>query len=440
MEFILESTKSLSVLDEYMCLPTFLGIVPLNDRYHPKLNGVSALYLGFKGSKDSFIIPIQHSECNNFSLEEVIPHLKRFKNLYTVSRKEALYYLGSQSCIDISLIALLLEGTKLEFRSPVSSIDYFYRVHSDFFPINSIIPILKLHEKWEHLFNSVKRYMGTELPEYFNFYNTKTINVYYLLEQSGLTITDNFLDYYTDIDYKYNLLEGKIYTWYNPYTITTRPSNTFNRINFAALNKESGVRNEIVPEFDYLVEFDYDGSHVRILCDQIGYELASGQAHEQLAHLYFPNQKITPELYEQSKKITFNAFYGSIPDRYKNLEIFKKLQEYLIELEETYSKFGYLNDSYTGRPIHIEGDNPSISKLLNYTIQSLEASRNVGVLEKLLKYLNSKKSNLILYTYDSFLIDFSKEDGKIALEDIGIILSENNKYPVKFKYGKSLNL
>jgi len=33
MEFILESTKSLSVLDEYVFLPTFLGIVPLNDRY-----------------------------------------------------------------------------------------------------------------------------------------------------------------------------------------------------------------------------------------------------------------------------------------------------------------------------------------------------------------------------------------------------------------------
>ena len=440
MDFILESNKSLSILDQYIALPAFLGIVPLNDRYHPKLNGVSAIYVSFKGVKESFIIPTNHSECNNFELGIVITYLKKFKSIYVISRKEALYYLGPNNFIDISLIAILLEGTKLEFRSPVSSIDYFYRTHSDFFAINSIIPITKLHEKWEHLFNSVKRYMGVELPEYFNFYNSKSLNVYYLLEQTGLTITDKFLDYYSEVDYKYNVLGNKVYTWYNPYTITTRASNTFNKINFSALNKETGVRTEIVPELDFLVEFDFDGSHVRILCEEIGYELTSEQAHIQLAELYFPSREITSELYEQSKKITFNAFYGNIPEKYKNLDIFKKLNEYLIDLSKTYAKFGHLTDRYTGRPIHIEGKNPAISKLLNYTIQSLESSRNMIVLEKLLKYLKDKRSKLILYTYDSFLIDFSKEDSKKVLEDIRIVLSDNNKYPVKFKYGKSLNL
>lgn len=440
MDFILESNKNLSILDQYLDLPTFLGIIPLNDRFHPKLNGVSALYLSFKGIKDSFIIPINHSECSNFDLGIVIDYLTKFNRIYVMSRKESLYYLGPNKFLDISLIAILLEGTKLEFRSPVSSIEYFYRTHSDFFPINSIVPITKLHEKWEHLFNSVKRYMGTDLPEYFNFYNYKSLNVYYLIEQAGLTITDRFLDHYSDVEYKYNVIDNKVYTWYNPYTLTTRASNTFNKINFSALNKETGVRTEIIPEFDFLVEFDYDGSHVRILCDEIGYELTSDQAHIQLAQLYFPNQEITQELYEQSKKITFNAFYGNIPEKYKNLNIFKKLNNYLLELSKTYAKFGHLTDRYTGRPIHIEGKNPPISKLLNYTIQSLEASRNVIVLEKLFKYLKDKKSRLVLYTYDSFLIDFSKEDGKIVLENIKIILSFDNKYPVKFKYGKSLDL
>ena len=440
MDFILESNKGLSILDDYLECSAFLGIIPLNDRYHPKLNGVSAVYLAFKESKQSFIIPIQHSECDNYNLEDVINYIKKFKNIYTISRKEALYYLGPNNFVDISLIAILLEGAKLESRTPVTAIDYFYRVHSDFYPINSIIPIVKLHEKWDHVFNSFKRYMIKNLPDYFNFYNKKSINVYYLLEQSGISITNRFFDYYLDVEDKYNLLDNKLYTWYNPYTITTRPSNTFNRINFAALNKESGVRGEIVPEFDFLVEFDFDGSHVRIVCEEIGYELTSEQAHIQLAELYFPNQEITSELYEQSKKVTFNAFYGNIPEKYKGLEIFKKLNNYLIDLESTYVKFGHLTDRYTGRPIHIEGTNPSISKLLNYNIQSLESSRNVIVLEELLKYLKNKKSNLVLYTYDSFLIDFSKQDGKNVLEDIRIILSSNDKYPVKFKYGKSLNL
>jgi hypothetical protein len=46
----------------------------------------------------------------------------------------------------------------------------------------------------------------------------------------------------------------------------------------------------------------------------------------------------------------------------------------------------------------------------------------------------------VLYTYDSILFDFSKEDGKELLTDLEEILSENGKYPVKFKFSKNLVL
>jgi hypothetical protein len=108
-------------------------------------------------------------------------------------------------------------------------------------------------------------------------------------------------------------------------------------------------------------------------------------------------------------------------------------------LTKTYEEFGYIKDSITGRPIYIPGEGPTIAKLLNYSIQSLEASRNIIVLERLLKYLKDKYSKLILYTYDAFLLDFSKKDGKATLEDIQNILSMEDKYAVKFKYGKTLN-
>lgn len=440
MEFIIEDIRALKGLEVNADIPTFLGIIPSNDQYHPRLNEVVALYLGFTNLDDTYIIPINHSECTNLDLNDVLHTLNKFKYLFTLSKKESLYYLGKNNTIDLSLIAILLKGEKLDIKTPTPTIDMFYRTHTDYFSVNSIIPIVKLHEKWDHVFRAVGRHVKTTLPTYFEFYNTKASTVYFALEYTGLNLTSKFLDYYNDVDPKYNIYDGKAYTWYNMYTITTRPSNTFNRINFAALNKESGVRSEIVPNNDYLVEFDYDGSHIRLLCYLMGYELDKESAHTQLARLYFPNQEITPEYYEQSKKITFAAFYGTIPKKYETLDIFVRLKNYILQLEQNYKKLGYIKDPYTGRPIQIDTDDVSSTKLLNYTIQSFEASRNIIVLESLLKYLINKNSKIVLYTYDSFLIDFSKEDGKESLTDIKNILSQQNKYPVKFKYGKSLSL
>lgn len=440
MEFIIEDIYALKKLEDNVDFPTFLGIIPTNDHYHPRLNQVVALYLGFTNVEDTYIIPINHSECTNLDLKDVLDTLNKFKHLFTLSKKESIHYLGKNNTIDISLISILLKGEKLEIKTPTPTIDMFYRNHPDYFSVNSIIPIVKLHEKWDHVFKAVRRHVKTTLPSYFEFYNTKASTVYYALEYTGLNLTNKFLDYYNDVDPKYNIYDGKAYTWYNMYTITTRPSNAFNRINFAALNKESGVRGEIIPSNDYLVEFDYDGSHIRLLCDLMEYDLDKESAHIQLAKSYFPNQEITPEHYEQSKKITFSALYGTIPKKYESLEVFVKLKDYIIELEQNYKKLGYIKDPHTGRPIQIEAEDASTTKLLNYTIQSFEASRNISVLEKLIKYLNDKISKVVLYTYDSFLIDFSKKDGKESLEDIKDILSEQGRYPVKFKYGKNLNL
>lgn len=439
MEYVLDAEKSLEILEDYVNLPTFLAVIPRNDHYHPRINEVAAIYLAFKGSNDSFIIPINHTEGVNQDLNIVIEYLKKYKDLFSLSRKEILYYLGNLKVKDISLIAILLEGSKIELNPATPTIDYFYRVNSDYYPVNSLIPISKLHEKWDFIFRSVSRYLKVKLPSYFSFYNDKAMKVYYALEYYGIRVDEGFSGYYQDLEERYNIHNGYAYCWYNPYTYTTRPSNAFNKINFAALNKVSGVRGHIIARNDYLVEFDYDGSHLRLLCEEMGYPLTNEPAHMQMAKLYFQEKEITPELYDRSKKITFGALYGDIPTKYENLDFFVKFKKYLKELEDSYKTKGYIKDSHTGRPIYIESEEYSIAKLMNYNIQSIEASRNVTVLERLIKYLNNKKSKVILYTYDSFLIDFSKEDTKECLSDIEKILSEDGKYLVKFKYGKNLN-
>lgn len=80
------------------------------------------------------------------------------------------------------------------------------------------------------------------------------------------------------------------------------------------------------------------------------------------------------------------------------------------------------------------------SKLMNYFVQSLETSRNILILKEVLKEISGKQSNIVLYTYDSIILDFSKQDGKETLFRIQKILEEENKYPVKFKYSNNLVL
>jgi len=79
-------------------------------------------------------------------------------------------------------------------------------------------------------------------------------------------------------------------------------------------------------------------------------------------------------------------------------------------------------------------------KLMNYLMQNLETSRNILILKEVLDYLEDKKTDLVLYTYDAMLFDLSKEDGKELLVRLERILSESDRFPVKFKYAKTLLL
>ena len=54
--------------------------------------------------------------------------------------------------------------------------------------------------------------------------------------------------------------EKIVYSEYNPYTSTGRPSNRFGGMNFAALNKSDGSREQFISRFNngVLVEMDFD--------------------------------------------------------------------------------------------------------------------------------------------------------------------------------------
>jgi hypothetical protein len=73
-------------------------------------------------------------------------------------------------------------------------------------------------------------------------------------------------------------------------------------------------------------------------------------------------------------------------------------------------------------------------KLFNYMLQNLETSTNVNILLKIHRLLVGKKSQIVLYTYDSFLFDMDKDEENELLEEILSIFKEL-QLNVKLSYG-----
>lgn len=441
MFYIIEKNNSLDAIEKLIRLGCYVDIIPTNFNYHPKLTSTVAVYIKLLHSDKGYIIPINHDEGINVDKERVYSILSSTEKLYTLNKKELLYHFNLQGAIDLSLLYSMSKYDKLEYSRLNKLINPFYSRYNDIANINQIIPLSKLYEVSENIYSSIKEVIDYEIPNGFDFYNKTATNVFFLLEQSGVGIKyDAFNSIFKPKNTLYNTLDNKVLTQYNLYNTTSRPTNSFNSVNFAAIPHTEEHRKCFTPANDYFVEFDFDGYHLRLLAEQIEYALTSDSAHKQLARLYFNKKEITDDEYKEAKQINFHAIYGKIPEKYSFLEIFTRIDDYIKELWKRYKDDGEVLAPISGKPFtaSLKAMNPQ--KLMNYVMQSLETSRNIVVLKKLLKYLQTKKTTISLYTYDSIIMDFDKEDGKDTLENIKSIMEEGGKYPVSFKYSKDLSL
>ena len=392
-------------------------------------------------SKHGYIIPIDHDEGLNIDKDHVYGLLLKASKLYTLDKKNLLYHFNLQGAIDLSLVYSMTKYDRLEYSKDNSTINHFYNKYREFKDINKIIPLAKLYESCEKLYDSIHEVIEYELPFGFDFYNQIATNVFYLIEQTGLGIYyDAYKELFNPRDIKYNTVDNRVLTSYNLYNATSRPTNSFNSVNYAAIPKTTQHRKSFKPTNDFYVEFDFDGYHLRLLAEQIDFGLSSESAHKQLAKLYFGKDEITDEEYNQAKQINFQAIYGKIPDEHKDLDIFQKVQSFIDQLWVEFGGLGFVENPHSRKRFTEKLKDMHAQKLMNYMMQSLETSRNVLILKEVLRYLKDKQTKIALYTYDAILFDFSKEDGKETLQDIEKIMSEDNKYPVKFKFSKDLVL
>ena len=441
MFYIVEQESKLESLQRLSKLGLYVDVISSNDLYHPKLTTTVAIYIRPIKSDHGYIVPINHDEGFNVAKERIYGILNSASTLYTLDKKNLLYHFNLQEAIDLSLVYSMVKYDRLEYSRENNTLNYFYNKFRDFKNINQLIPISKLYESCEKVYDQVKKVIEIDIPRGFDFYNKTATNVFYLLEQSGIGIYyEQFNEVFNPRNPLYNTQNNSVLTSYNLYNGTSRPTNAFNSVNFAAIPKSDRHRKCFRPTGDYFVELDFDGYHLRLLSEQIGYTLLSESAHNQLAKHYFGTEDITEEQYLEAKQINFQAIYGKIPEEHKNLEIFQKIQQYIDDMWKTFEKDGVIYNPISDKPFSKSLKEMHPAKLMNYMMQSLETARNILILKDVLRYLQNKKTKVVLYTYDALLFDFHKDEGKETLEDIKEILESGGKYPIKFKYSKDLVL
>ena len=420
MYWLVEDEEQLEVLINSGYKEAFIEVIPYNDTIHPTLNHVSLVYIRPILAPKGYMVGVMHSETLNALDTCLTELLNKFEVLYCRDKKEMLHYFPIKTLLDIT------PPPTTYIRPTTQTHELYYRNHGDNPDINLIIPIVKHYELCENIFEDLKANIKQEKTKYYEFFNSKTSVVFNAIERSGIRIhNETFEEYFHPVDGEY------VYTQFNLKTTTTRPSNKFKNVNYAALNKENGCRKSFIPRNNKFVEIDISAYHPSLAARLVGYDFANIDIHAHFATLYNVD-------YKKSKELTFKQLYGGVFENYKHLEFFQKVEKYVGENWIKFESDGYIECPVSGfvyRKENLGEMNPQ--KLFNYVLQNLETSMNVRILWDMFRELQGCKTKLVLYTYDSFLLDVFEGEDEV-MEKIRKIF-RNYKLNIKENEGYNYN-
>ncbi len=381
---------------------------------HPMNNGLSFLYVRF--SNLDFILPFNHNDCEKLEID-----------LSTSNQTKWIWNKKGFLQTDIKVNNLKDVQTSLFFEkfqlynieSKLEGLTNFYYRLGIRDGLGKSIPIMK----WGEVLQGI---VGEwDIKDTNNWVDETMIPILSDIERKGIQVDrGKFFDRWPDN--RKSLWFSHTFTEYNPYTITSRPSNRHLGINYGALNKSDGSRDVFVPRKGKLfLQFDYDAYHVRIIGKLIKYKLPDTSVHQWLADQYGCD-------YGESKGRTFRILYGGVSDEDRKIPFFDKVDKFIRKMQEESIRNGYLQTP-KGRKIPLGWiEKPNSQKFFNYILQATETEFNIEVLNKL------KEKGLplpILYTYDSFLFEFDETEIE-TIKKVKSVL-ESYGFPVKADWGSN---
>jgi hypothetical protein len=381
---------------------------------HPMNNRLSFLYVRF--SNIDFILPFNHNDCESLTIDLSLSN----QNKWIWNKKGFLQTdINIEKLKDVQTALFFEQNQIYPFGDKLEVLTNFYNRLGIRDDLGKSIPIMK----WGEVLREI---VGEwNLIDTNNWIDDTMIPLLSQIEQKGIRVdTEKFLDRWPN--HQKSLLLGNIFTEYNPYTITSRPSNRHGGVNFSALNKKDGSRESFIPRDGKLfLQFDYDAYHVRIIGKLIKHKLPDTSVHQWLADQYGCD-------YDESKGRTFRILYGGVSDEDRKIPFFDKVDKFIRKIQEDGVKNGYLQTP-KGRKIPLGWiEKPTSQKFFNYLLQATETEFNIEVMEKLRKL---QLPLPILYTYDSFLFEFDDSEVE-TIKKVKSVL-ESYGFPVKVDWGKN---
>jgi hypothetical protein len=382
---------------------------------HPMNTHLAFLYVRFDDG--DYILPFDHNDCENIQIE--LSHSEQPKWIW--NKKGFLQTdITIKNIHDVQANSFFLHNNLIDLTTQLEPITNFYNRLGLRDELGKSISIMK----WGDVLKSITDNWTFLTLTNEDWIDDTMIPILSEIEQLGIHVdTEKFFDRWPSNSK--HLHNDIIWTEYNPYTLTSRPSNRHGGINFGALNKKDGSREVFTPRPNTMfLQFDYDAYHPRIIGKLIGYDLPTTSVHQWLADQYQ-----CP--YDESKGRTFRILYGGVSEEDKEIPFFKGVDEFIQRVYSESQQRGYLLTP-KGRKIPlnwIEGVNPQ--KAFNYLLQATETEFNMEVLKRL---KDGGHLLPILYTYDSFLFEYPLNWGMELAKGIQIVL-QSFGFPIKASWG-----
>lgn len=423
--------------------PIILWAIPSDEFLHPCATDVSLVFIKTVTDKKTHCIALNHGD-----LVHVIDKVTLIDNLneltvnkWVINKKAFFQLLPVKDLLDFDLFSHLQRGEIIEKEQfETTAHKFIYRTKRDSGDLNVTIPYLKHKEMFDKICEKVLTFnlYLAEGEEGYKKENETVIETLAELESNGIYVNAECFKNHFDARIQPN---GLVYSQYNIYTSTGRPSNTFGGVNYAALNKENGARTCFTSRYGEdgsMILVDYSAFHPRIICNLIGFDIPIDRdIYKYLGEMYF-GREVTEYDLDEIKSITMRQLYGGVEAKYEHIKYFSSLRQFISENWEFFNENGYVLTPIFKRKItdkHLNDATPN--KLFNYILQATETEIAMSSVKWINEYLKDKKTKPVLYTYDSLLFDFYNGDGTEVLSHIVKIMMIDNKFPIKVYKGPS---
>ena len=436
-DFVVDTSRSDDLL---------FHVVPLHDGIHSAINKPSILFIRNLQKKQTFYISIDHPDVKcieGLTVEKLAMTLSELgRNRWAIDKKALFHMIPVEGLKDVGLAGYLKTNTIFDSTEFDTVAHQLIRRNFMGRPgFGKFVPLMKHLEAFSEIVEAAEKIINkATLDDAFRSFNELIIEPLGEVELAGLAVNKSIFEEHFGAGL---ITSGFVFTQYNVYTATGRPSNRFGGVNYAALNKEDGSRKAFVSRFGgrgKLVLIDYSAFHPRIIAFLTKYPLkADVDIYEYLARLYFDKEKPDELDVADAKQITFRQLYGGVEAKYGHIKYLSHLKEFIDANWSLFNQYGYVETPLFKRRItdkHLTSPKPAT--VFNYILQAAEGEISISVLGKVNEFLRTKKTKAVLYTYDSILFDYCFDDDKATgriIQEVKDIMSLDGTFPMKVYLG-----